>query len=117
MKKGANAPLFDFVSSLEGDRKLRTDGSRCGPPAARSQRCNGRLTQLLIIGQVLAIDCEAIAIIRPQVADTAAEVKAFEGDCALMLCFTVDQKIPSEEYYIDGVGEGRCALPNPALLR
>ena len=40
--------------------------------------------------------------------DTAAQVKAFEGDRALMLCFTVDQKIPSEEYYIDGVGEGRA---------
>ena len=40
--------------------------------------------------------------------DTAAKVKALEDDRALMLCSTVDRKIPPEEYHIDGMGEGRA---------
>ena len=40
-KKGGLRPLFNFVSPLEGDRKLRTDGARWRPPAAGGERGNG----------------------------------------------------------------------------
>ena len=54
-KKGGLCPLFDKGGALERDCKLCTNGARCRPPAASSQRRDGSLGQLLIIGQVLTI--------------------------------------------------------------
>ena len=62
-KKGGLRPLFDFVSSLEGDRKLRADSAGRRPPAASSERRDGSPGQFLVVSQILAIDRNAVPIV------------------------------------------------------
>ena len=62
-KKNSELLLNSFP--LERDRKLCTDGARWRPPAAGDQRMNGALRQLLLVGQVLSVYRQTVAVVSP----------------------------------------------------